>query len=75
MFQVLVNRWSVLDKLNFQVYKAKCRNEKIEIQNIVVFFQTALQDDFFRKDYQEMLELTVIFPSECKRFVVCDTFC
>ena len=75
VFQVLVNHWSVLDKLNFQVYKAKCRKEKIEIQNIVEFCQTALLDDFFRKDYQEMLELTIIFLGECKRFIVCYTFC
>ena len=63
VFQVglLVNRWSVLDKLNFQVYKAKCRKGKIEIQNIVEFCQTVLRDDFLRKDYQEMLELTSIF--------------
>ena len=60
VFQVLVNRWSVLDKINFQVYKAKCRKEKIEIQNIVEFCQTILWDDFLRKDYQEMLELTII---------------
>ena len=61
VFQVLVNRWSVLDKLNFQVYKAKRRKDKIEIQNIVQFCQTVLRDDFLRKDYQEMLELTIIF--------------
>ena len=61
VFQVLVNRWSVLDKLNFQVYKAKCRKEKIEVQNIVEFCQTALLDHFLRKDYQELLELTIIF--------------
>ena len=47
VFQVLVNRWSVLDKLNFHVYKAKCRKEKTEIQNIVEFCQTALLDNFF----------------------------
>ena len=29
VFHVLVNRWSVLAKLNFLVYKAKCRKEKI----------------------------------------------
>ena len=75
VFQVLVNRWSVLDKLNFQVYKAKCRKEKIQIQNIVEFCQIALLDDFFRNDYQEMLELTIIFLGECKRFIVCGTFC
>ena len=61
VFQVLVNSWSVLDKLNFQVYKAKCRKEKIEIQNIVEFCQAALLDDFLRKDYQGLLELTIIF--------------
>ena len=61
VFQVLVDRWSVLDKLNFQVHKAKCRKEKIEIQNIVEFCQTALLNDFLRKDYQELLELTIIF--------------
>ena len=61
VFQVLVNRWSVLDKLNFQVYKAKCRKDKIEIQHIVEFCQAAVLDDFLRKDYQEMLELTIIF--------------
>ena len=61
VFQVLANRWSVLDKLNFQVYKAKCRKEKIEIQNVVEFCQTALLNDFVGKDYQEMLELTIIF--------------
>jgi len=69
VFQVLVNRWSVLDELHFQVCKAKCRKEKIEIQNIVEFCHTALLDDFFRKDYQEMLELTIIFLGECKRFI------
>ena len=58
---MLANRWSVLEKLNFQVNKAKCRKEKIEIQNIVEFCQTALMDDFLRKDYQEILELTIIF--------------
>ena len=68
VFQVLVNCWSVFDKLNFQVYKAKSRKEKIKMQNIVEFCQTALLDDFFRKDYQEMLELTIIFLGECKRF-------
>ena len=31
VFQVLVNRWSVLDKLNFQAYKAKRRKETIKI--------------------------------------------
>ena len=68
VFQVLASRCSVLDKFNFHVHKAKCRKEKIEIQNIVEFCQTALLDDFFRKDYQEILELTIIFLGECKRF-------
>ena len=27
VFQALVNRWSVLDKSNFQVYKVKCRKK------------------------------------------------
>ena len=45
VFQVLVNRWSVLDKLNFQVFKAKCRKDKIEIQNNVEFCRTVLRDD------------------------------
>ena len=75
VFQVLVNRWSDLGKLNFQEHKAKCRKEKIEIQNIVKFCQTGLLDHFFRKDYQKMLELTIIFLGDCKRFIVCDTFC
>ena len=75
LFRVLLNRQSDLGKLNFQVHKAKCRKEKIEIQNIVEFCQTALLDHFFRKDYQEMLELTIIFLDDCKRFIVCDTFC
>ena len=48
--------------------KQTAEKKKIEIQNIVEFCQTALLDDFFRKDYQGILELTIIFLGECKRF-------
>jgi len=47
----------------------KCRKEKTEIQNIIDFCHAALLNDFFRIDYHEMLELTIIFLGECKIFL------
>lgn len=60
-FQVLLDRWPALDKLDFQVHKAKCRKEKTECENAIAFCQAALLDNASRKDYQEIVELTVVF--------------
>ena len=63
-FQIFLDRWPSLDKLDFQVHKAKSRKEKTECENVIGFCQAALVNDASRKDYQEILELTVVFLGE-----------
>ena len=63
-FQIFLDRWPSVDKRDFQVHKAKSRKEKTECENVIGFCQAALVNDAFRKDYQEILELTVVFLSE-----------
>ena len=63
-FQIFLDRWPGLDKLDFQVHKAKSRKEKTECENAIGFCQAALVNDASRKDYQEILELTVVFLGE-----------
>ena len=62
--QILFNGWPCLNNLDFQVHKASSRKEKTECKNVIVFCQAALVDDAFRKDNQEILELTVFFLDE-----------
>ena len=46
------------------MHKAKSRKEKTECENVIGFCQAALVNDASRKDYQEILELTVVFLGE-----------
>ena len=63
-FQILLDRWFGLDKLDFQMHKAKNRKEKIKCENVIAFGQVALVDDASTKNYQEILELTLVFLDE-----------
>ena len=63
-FQIFLDRWPTLDKLDFQVHKTKSRKEKTECENVISFCQAALVNDASRKDCQEILELTVVFLGE-----------
>ena len=63
-FQILLNGWPGLDKLDFQVHKAKNRKEKTECENVIAFCQAALVDDASRKGYHEILERTDVFLDE-----------
>ena len=53
-FQIFLNRWPSLDKLDFQVHKAKSRKEKTECENVIGFCQAEIVNDVSRKDYQEI---------------------
>ena len=46
------------------MHKAKSRKEKTECKNVSGFCQAALVIDASRKDYHEILELTVVFLGE-----------
>ena len=63
-FQIFLDRWPGLDKLDFQEHKAKSRKEKTKCENVIAFCQATLVNDASRKDYQETLELTVVFLGE-----------
>ena len=63
-FQILFDCPTGLDKLDFQVRKVKSRKEKIACENVIVFCQAALVDDASTKNYQEILELTLVFLDE-----------
>ena len=63
-FQIFLYRWPSFDKLDFQVHKAKSRKEKTVCENVIGICQAALVNDASRKDYQEILELTVVFLGE-----------
>ena len=63
-FQILLDRWPGLDKLDFQMHKAKSRKEKIACENVIAFCQAAVVDDASTKNYPEILELTVVFLDE-----------
>ena len=64
VFQIFLDRWPSLDKLDFQVHKAKSRKEKTVCENVIGFCPAALVNDASRKDYQEISELTVAFLGE-----------
>ena len=63
-FHIFLYRWPGLDKLDFQVHKAKSTKEKNECESVIGFCQAALVNDASRKDYQEILEPTVVFLGE-----------
>ena len=44
-FEILLDRWPVLDKVDNQVKKAICRNEKVQHANVISFCLAALCDD------------------------------
>ena len=50
-FQIFLDRWTSLDKVDFQVHKAKSRKGKTECENVIGFCQAALVNDASRKDY------------------------
>ena len=60
-FEILLDRWPVLDKVDYQVKKAICRNEKVQHESVISFCQAALCDDICKKDYEEVLELIVVY--------------
>ena len=60
-FQIFLDRWPRLDKLEFKVLKAKSRKEKTECENVIGFCQAALVNDAYRKDYHEILGLILVF--------------
>ena len=60
-FEILLDHWPVLDKVGYQVEKAICRNEKVQHESVISFCQAALCDDICRKDYEEVLELPVVY--------------
>ena len=50
-FQILLDCWPDLDKLDFQMHNAKSMKEKTEHENVIVLCQAALINNTFTKDY------------------------
>ena len=44
-FEILLDRWPVLDKVDYQVKKAICRNEKVQHKSVISSCQAAFCDN------------------------------
>ena len=73
-FEILLDRWPVLDKVDYQLKKAICRNEKVQHESVISFCQAALIDHICRKDYEEVLELTVVYLGKYSIWLVYHQF-
>ena len=73
-FEILLDRWPVLDKVEYQVKKVICRNEKVQHKSVISFCLATLCDDICRKDYEKVLELTVVYLSKYSIWLVYHLF-
>ena len=73
-FEILLDRWPVLDKVDYQIKIAICRNEKVQHESVISFCQAALCDDICRKNYEEVFELIVVYLEKYSIWLVCHQF-